>query len=168
MFIELTPPPFAAAQTQPRLTCVASLQLIGHRPVGDLVFLVVLVLSGEDSGNAPGVRRETARAPSRAEDPATKEDRLFPLLCCLFVSTFLLCCFGLFEIRGFENVSGSRTALDVGLVLKIVARSRCDRLYPFHSSAEGARSIGEEGKRRGRVAGCSISLVNAWFLAVRS
>ena len=168
MYIELTPPPFAPAQTQPRLTWVASLQLIGHRPVGDLVFLVVLVLvgPGDDSGNAPGVRRETARAPSRAEDPATKEDRLFPLLSCL--STFLLCCFGLFEIWGFGNVSGSRTALEVGLVLKIVARSRCDQLCPVHSSAEGARSTGEEGKRRGRVAGCSISLVNAWFLALRS
>ena len=44
MKIGLTPPPFAAAQTQPRLTWVASLQLIGHRPVGDLVFLVVLVV----------------------------------------------------------------------------------------------------------------------------
>ena len=42
----------------------------------DVAFFVVV-------GNDPGVRIETARAPSRAEEPATRAGRLLGLLSCL-------------------------------------------------------------------------------------
>ena len=41
----------------------------------DMVFVVV--------GNDPGVRIETAKAPRRAEEPATRAGRLLGLLSCL-------------------------------------------------------------------------------------
>ena len=42
----------------------------------DVAFVVVV-------GNDPGVRIETARAPRRAEEPATRAGRLLGLLSCL-------------------------------------------------------------------------------------
>ena len=142
-----------SAQTQPSPTWVASLQLVGQRGR--------LLVDDVDVGNDPGVRIETARAPSRAEDPATREGRLLGMLSCLRSTrggSFLL--FGLSNVVVFGIIGNSREALlEVGEFPKTVDWSKVGGLYGCHSSIEGLRSIGDEGNRRGRVAGCSISLL---------
>ena len=59
-------------------------------------------------GNDPGVRIETARAPSRADDPATRVGRLLGMLSSLLSTRdacFLL--FGLLNVEVFENIGNS-------------------------------------------------------------
>ena len=115
-------------------------------------------------GKDPGVSIETARAPSRAEEPATRVGRLLGILSCLSITGGCLLLFGLFNVAVFGNIGNSYEALlDVGDFSKTVDVSKGGGLYGCHSSMEGLRSIGEEGNRRGTVAGCSISLLRTWL-----
>ena len=77
-------------------------------------------------GNDPGVRIETARAPSRAEDPATRVGRLLGMLSSLLSTRdpcFLL--FGLLNVVVFENIGNSKEALlEVGELPRTVDWSK--------------------------------------------